>query len=270
MMDKNNIKEVIVDKTTEIVNLCSKVGIDFDDENIHKFRVAFKYLRSFLRLLRLHNDDKGLRMPDKMKELYFIAGNIRDTQLALSNLGNKELELPSYFDKLNKRLDDLKRDWKNAYSEKSLHYFLKQVKNTKFQELPVGILTNFLNTRLASIDETIKIDAPTDLQIHSIRKDAKDIIYATDAATKNKWGKAEEETKNIPIEELNQVADEIGEYNNQRLQLESISQFGNQATGEEEKEQIKKMKRQQKPKIQKKKKNIISLVKGLFIKEKMN
>jgi CHAD domain-containing protein len=264
-MNKDKIKEVIVEKTEEITVLCEKINNGFDMQDIHDFRVAFKYLRSFLRLIRMHNDNKGLKAPDKLKDLYYIAGYIRDAQIELLNITEEQLGLPDYNNELEKRISALKKDWTKSYTNKILLQFVKRLKNYEFEALPAGVLANFLNSRMASIDDNMRMRTPTDVQMHNVRKHAKDIINTTHAVKKKHWTAAEVEIKSMPLKELTHVADEIGNYNDERFHLVTMKQYSEQIVEAADKAKIKQISKEQQPKVAKHKKNIIKLVKELLV-----
>ena len=264
-MNKDKIKEVVIEKTEQMAALCKKISSDFEMEHIHDFRVTFKYLRSFLSLLRMHNDNHGLKIPEKIKNLYYIAGRIRDAQIELNALIKNEADLQDYKNNVNQIIASQKKEWGKNYTEKTLASFVKQVNHYNFEDLPTGVLNNFLNTRMDAIQTTMGVTDPNDQQIHSIRKNAKDIIYATNAVN-NKKEDNNGEVKDVPLKDLNLVATEIGSYNDERQQLNNISQFAEQTNAIAEKDRIAQIKKDKGPKIKLQKLNILKLVKGLFTK----
>jgi len=263
-MNKDKIKEIVVCKIDEITVLCEQISPDFDKDVIHDFRVTFKYLRSFLRLIRAHNKEKGLKLSDRLKDLYQTAGIIRDAQLELEKINIEGMELADYTLLLNNKIELQKKKWNKFYSKRVLHQFKKRAEGYNFEELPAGVLSNFLNSRMASIDLTMQIESPSDVQIHSVRKNAKDMIYTSDLAKKNSWKGVKNELKPFPLKKLNDVADKIGDYNDERQLISNISSFSTHTKEQEEREEIEKIRKTKEPKILSHKKNIITLVKELF------
>ena len=239
-MTREKISEVMARKSEELIVLAAAISPDFDVRVIHDFRVCFKYIRSFLRLIRMHNDDKGLKPSEKVQP-----------------------ELPDFLKDLEQSLHEVRKNWDRSYSDKALRRFAKQVRECKIDELPEGVLANFLNTHMESIDLNISVQNPTDVQMHNVRKHAKDILYASEVTDEN-WQAAKHQLERVPLKDLVIVAEKIGDYNDERQMLEHLVNY--QPATEQEKQQMAQLKKQSAPRLTKQKKNIIKLVRNLFVK----
>ena len=262
-MTREKISEVMARKSEELIVLAAAISPDFDVRVIHDFRVCFKYIRSFLRLIRMHNDDKGLKPSEKLKQLYHIAGSARDLQLEIIKMTEVQPEITDFLKDLEQSLHEVRKNWDRSYSDKALRRFAKQVRECKIDELPEGVLANFLNTHMESIDLNISVQNPTDVQMHNVRKHAKDILYASEVTDEN-WQAAKHQLERVPLKDLVIVAEKIGDYNDERQMLEHLVNY--QPATEQEKQQMAQLKKQSGPRLTKQKKNIIKLVRNLFVK----
>jgi CHAD domain-containing protein len=262
-MNRDKIRELVVEKSGELSKTAARIGNGFEREDIHDFRVTFKFLRAFLRLLRMHDPNNGLRPSDKLKDLYQIAGSIRDLQLELAYTKEHHPDLGNYVQELQDAILTYEKTWKRTYSPKTLDKFIRQVEHHNYEDLPEGILANFLNSKLLAIDEQSAIPNPTDEQVHNIRKDAKDILYTTHAV-KEKWHSAQGSLKVVPVKKLDKVASRIGDYNDTRNHLAHIGDYSQTLAETPEKANIDRIAKAKKSSMAKEKNNILKMVRKLF------
>ena len=268
-MNRDKIQEVLIEKNDELATLAGSISPNFDPQVIHDFRVGFKFLRSFLRLIRMHNPDTGLKPPDRLKDLYTIAGTIRDLQLELQHTMKDLPSLTDYIGEVKQSIVHQQRIWDRTYNAKIIERFGKQIKRHKFDPLPEGILTNFLQSRMMSIDDFASLTDPTDSEVHGIRKEAKDIIYAAKAVHEN-WQSASGKLKIVPLKELHKMAERIGDYNDDRLHLQNLGHFSERLDEGEHKASITAMANKKAPSIAKEKTDILALVRKLLHKQTGN
>jgi len=173
----------------QITELSAQIGQGFDKDTIHDFRTSVKTLRAFLRLL--NTQTPGLKLPASFKKLYFISGNIRDTQLQLKRFSTTNEDLIQYSEQLNSNLEQYKKDWNKCYSKKTLRKLNKRLSNFKYKTLSEDFMLDFFKGRLSAIYDLAQETMPTDEQIHYTRKRIKDILYTSKLA----GTKYEEEAK---------------------------------------------------------------------------
>jgi CHAD domain-containing protein len=261
-MEQEKVRRIVDEKVEELSALCRKIGKDFDKDAIHDFRVAVKSLRSFLRLTGWAPQQPGPTLTRKFKRLYHIAGAIRDTQLEMEVMAAELPLIPQYLNKLHMVLARQKREWEKHYSKKTLNKLQDRLNNHNYGDLKVAVLADFLNQRFAAIDEIGRKPAPTDNQVHTIRKLAKDILYTTKLAKKN-WGAAKHQSEAISRKQLNKLVDEIGDYNDQRIIQEHLSSFSSRAILPEEESRIRSICSRERKKLVVQKKSIMSRVRAL-------
>ena len=253
------IKGILRDKLKEIARSCVDIDKDFDKNSIHNFRVTVKSLRSFLRLLRMYIHKPSLKMPKKFKRLYHIAGAIRDIQLEIETISNKQSVMPEYLDKLGRMLDQQKNEWRKYYSKKTIRKLEDKLTKPTYETLQPEILEKFFNDRTAAIGNTVQNSTPTDSQVHNVRKKIKDILYTAKLADKELHG-FNKQTEKLPLKQLDKIAGNIGDYHDDRQMLEHLSIFSARSTEQNEKVAIKKFRSKEMRKLKAKKKNILTTI----------
>lgn len=237
-MNHEAIQKIIKKRLSDLSRYGKKIGRDFDKDIIHNFRVAVKTLRSFLRLLRMHTHEPGLKMSKKLKRLYHITGAIRDAQLELEKITERQMDLPEYIARLHKMISVQKQEWQKHYSEKIFTKLKSKLLAFRYDTMQVAILEDFFKSRMAYIEELSKIKEPTENQVHSGRKQAKDILYNAKLAQK-KWSAAQKQIQQLPLKQLSSISDTIGNYHDESVALRRLSSFSPKVIGEEEKNRIK-------------------------------
>jgi CHAD domain-containing protein len=237
-MEREQIRLVIKKKVDQLSAASKIIDKEFDKEAIHTFRVTIKSLRSFLRLLNTGGQKKLLKIPEKIKRLYHIAGAVREAQLEMEMIAEKQAALPHYCNKLHLVLERQKKEWGRHYSKKSVQKSEDSLTDYPYQALDEKTFGLFFKLRMESIDELGKKKPPTDNEIHSIRKLAKDILYTVKLA-KKKCSGVKDLISEIPVKQLDSLAAEIGDYNDKRITLEHLSSFSSRNITKEEVANIK-------------------------------
>ena len=263
-MKPDKIKEIISGKIKELKKLGNKLNNDLDKATIHEFRIAVKSIRSFLRLLRTAYNEPGPKLPGKFKRLYHIAGAIRDAQLELENLAANNTSLPIYSGKLNNDIKRQKKEWDRHYSEKIFRKIKKRLAGYEYETLSPDALAAFYNMKITGMKTLSNTRPCTSAQIHNIRKQAKDIIYTAKLAQKE-WKPAYKKLKHTPLAQLEDIATAIGDYNDDRVQLEHLASFSSPETELAEINEIKKITKKDAAKLKKGKKEILDMVKKIQI-----
>lgn len=190
-----------------------EVSPAFDEDIIHKLRVAFKKLRALLRWQRI---DK--RQYKAFKKLYRIAGEIRNIQLLIKML-KKQKNVPVAFKKwLFAELNTAEREWSVQYSGKTLRDLKKNLSKLTFRHKKNK---SFFPEQLGQIKTILTITPVEDTSLHDIRKLAKDMQYILEYKKENQ----EDLSKEISIEELKTVTSQIGDYNDSTTSLLLLTKY---------------------------------------------
>jgi CHAD domain-containing protein len=259
-MKPDRINKVLRDKVKEIRKHSENIGGDFDKDTIHKFRVAVKMLRSFLRLLSTGNDEPIVKLPGKFKRMYQVAGAIRDAQLELEKLAEDEATLPVYQHKLQNDIERHKKEWDNHYSKKVIQKLKKRMSELDYVSLHPDVVASFFNDRIGSVAKTSAAKSPTNAQLHDMRKQLKDLVY-TAKLFKTEWENAYAEIAKMPMKKIDGLTVRIGDYNDERLIFEHLKSFSSSKLDPVEIRAIEKICSLEEPKLKAIKKSILNSIK---------
>lgn len=191
---------------------------DFDSAAIHDFRVDVKKLRSFIKLLALEpKAAKDLMLPPGIKKLYTLCGKIRDIQL--QQLRMKEAfkdynQLDEYENLLNNEMNRWMKKVNIALRYRPLLDAEQKLPGNLPDRLSRGSIQQFFRQKKENMCTIISVGFFIDDELHSIRKNIKDIIYINKLLVGNvgmpvkamQWDKAE-------IKRAELLAQELGRYN---------------------------------------------------------
>ena len=154
----------------------------FDAEIIHQFRVEYKKLRAFLRMLSQEDKKSGeIKISKNLKKAYHISGAIRDLQLQQQRIveGTKqELKKPqAYLTLLQKEIDKLKQELSEIFLENPVTESKKKTDSSIPEEFLLKNFRNFVQQKWATVHTIIVSGHFTDDNIHAIRKSIKDLFY---------------------------------------------------------------------------------------------
>jgi len=150
-------------------------------ETIKPFRIEIKKLRAFLRLLSFEKKDPGiLELHGDLKKMHKTGGRFRDLQLhrqrvldAMKKKGNS-----FYSDQLLKTgSTEIKKEKKHFLAGDSFSKTEKKIKEHLPEEYTTRTIKEFFRSRLEIIQEIIRAARFSDKEMHTIRKQLKDILY---------------------------------------------------------------------------------------------
>jgi CHAD domain-containing protein len=233
-MKRRALEEVIDKHIGNIEKHSERLPGKFDKEDIHDLRVGYKKARAFIRLLKLEKDTGDLHIPHKLKAEYHAAGKVRDMQLFLDELHQLPvvLQIPNSLSFYNHQLFTNKEVAVSAIED--VHF--KKVSTSLTNELPKELhddtLKKFLHQKIAAI-HIILLAADDEHDLHSIRKQLKDIIYVF-RIFENDWGIS------FPIggwneEKLSDMASTLGDFNDRCLAISLLQSGYNHEGNENEK-----------------------------------
>ena len=246
MLNQQEIEHIIHRYFKQFKKLFNKIEKHFAADDIHTFRVEFKKLRAFLRLLGMEiADAENLDMPRNLKEIYTVTGKIRELQLQVLRIGeiiNAKEKLPKYRTILKKEIKKFKRELKFWLR----HEDLSEMEEKISVHLPVSLKTatikNFISFKFSNIVALFTGKFIADESLHRIRKNIKDILYVY---------KIFEEYRIINMEELFGdktqyddailVAEELGKFNDLCIALTLLRPEWLSSVKEEEKKHLEKI-----------------------------
>jgi CHAD domain-containing protein len=181
-MNKGEIKNITDKYYGRLKKHMKTAAESFDAEAIHQFRVEYKKLRAFFRMLSQGEDTGGeIKILKKLKKAYNISGSIRDLQLQqqrITEAAKMEPKKPqAYLTLLEKEIDKLKPELLDIISENPVEQSKKKTDAAvpyEFSDLQFNL---FIKKKQANITAIIASGHFGDDNIHAIRKDLKDLFY---------------------------------------------------------------------------------------------
>lgn len=180
-MNSRHIKHISSSLYKKLHQHINKIAVHFDTEDIHQFRITYKKLRAFFRMLSLQNNiEKAITPSKKLKKVYTLLGTIRDLQLQQQRTiaSNKNLKkIAPYINLLQQQIDKLKPELLNLVKEKPV----AKSKNKIAAKLPEKIspegFKKFAQQKWQAIHHILATGNFSDENIHTIRKLLKDLLY---------------------------------------------------------------------------------------------
>ncbi len=161
----------------------------FKPEDIHQFRVEYKKLRAFLRMISFNRSEGSeLKIGTKIKKRYGTLGKMRDSQLQQLRFRktSKEQIHPNkiYFASLNKNIRELKSTFTNKPFKKLCSKGIRKNAALLYGGFAKEEYEKYIDYEWTKIGSVISGNDFSDSNIHSIRKCIKDIYYNVQAVEK--------------------------------------------------------------------------------------
>ena len=263
-MKRKEIELMLASKLKTIENRSSAICDSFDKELIHDFRLSVKSLRSLLHLLGSNADNNiKFRIPEKLKRLYDLAGIIRESELEKEFLNRMQVNVPNYAAFLDNTVKQKKKEWKKYYSRKVIRKASKKFLALKYKAPDSKSLSDFSNVCMMSLT-TLK-GSPTDSQLHKVRKNVKDILQLAKLIEKKTWTSAVL-LNDFIIRELQEIAQNIGDYNDERVIINHLNAFPLHVLSDNEKATIKKFRNVERKKLRFEKKLLVKTSRSAIVK----
>lgn len=181
-MKKKQLQNIIRKHSLKLKKHSKKAGIYFDEDSIHQFRVSYKELRAFLRmLLHAHTIPGKVIMPHYFKQAYRLSGAIRDEQLlkqqVIDSSQNKPALSLTELHLLQETIFTLQLKWWNYIQKKRIPPFNKKIDKLIPHKFTINQFTEYLQQKQAAVCMVIASGQFSDAGIHLIRKILKDIFY---------------------------------------------------------------------------------------------
>jgi CHAD domain-containing protein len=214
-LNKLNQEKVIEKYAGQLRKLCDRIPGHFEEEDIHDWRVNYKKLRAFLRMVTTGVDGHLPVMTPEFKKIYAAAGQVRELQLFLATLkcsATLDLNaLPVYHHQLEKQLFAAKEEF---IKRTDVFSFEKETDRWMLmlpEYLDKKIILRFVQRKITAIRLLLLVTGE-DEHLHSIRKNLKDIIYNIRTFS-GVWGISFPVIAWKSEKQLAEIAEELGAYN---------------------------------------------------------
>lgn len=213
---KKELRKDLLSLSNKLTEQIKGVKLDHDSQPIHELRTDFKKTRALLRWQKINKD-----IYQEIKNIYSIAGELRNIQV-LQQMTETDQLMPGSFqnwlfigsNKIKKQLI------KTAYKKTCSRFY------NKIQQINLRNRKNrlFFTSRINKIQQSLLIDPVADDQLHKIRKMIKDMQYVMEW-WKKRIGKTKKLIKILTVKKLEFIAKQIGEYNDKRMLLISLTTY---------------------------------------------
>lgn len=222
---KESVTEAISAAVIQVLNEGMTISPEFEEENIHQFRVATKKLRALLRLVEDSQEQVSSKMPKKFKKLYSLSGFVRDGQLMIHRVKETQPEIPEYLVFLKDKLVTDKLNYTDYYDSDILNKLSKRLKKQEPDTLTQEAVENFFRKRFQEIEEILSLDDLEEDHLHEIRKKVKDLQHIAKTLTKY-WPDALEGSPiSTALKQMEKLAQQAGDFNDQHNALVSLETY---------------------------------------------
>jgi CHAD domain-containing protein len=233
-MKRQAMADVVKKYMDQIEKCCDHLPGAFDPEDIHDLRVGYKKIRAFIRLLQFESGGGHLHIPHSLKAIYQSCGHVRDLQLFLPEVTRTPVApaLSSFIKCVNQKLFVYKEQTVAVIEQAHLKKMAHSIKKDLPHHLHDNTVRKFIQRKIASI-HILLLTADNETDLHSIRKDIKDIIYNMrifehdcDTPFPASGWKSEKE--------LNDMASDLGDFNDRRLAISLLQSDCSNGCNEDE------------------------------------
>lgn len=152
-MKQEKVLAVIKEKIKIISTLAEQLNAQNDKESIIGFCSEVKSLRALLQMLSFHIDNNNLKLTDKVRDLYHIARDMRETISENDTLLiDKNSAMPDV-QKAGKNLQTYKDLWAKVYNSKLFNKLEEKLVRIKYNEVPNVALANFFNVHKNEVND---------------------------------------------------------------------------------------------------------------------
>lgn len=180
MLQIDDMRKVVRLRFRRMKKHYRRMEADFDKDAIHDFRVEYKKLRAFLRLLSVHPMEQNARIGNALRRIYQAIGPIRDLQLQIDQL-NKERDDPifpqRYFAALAERLAKQKEEALGVMNPGYLEKSKAKIESRLPGQFPKSAVALFAESGVLEIKKILSKKRLRDAHLHETRKLIKDIWY---------------------------------------------------------------------------------------------
>ncbi len=175
-MDKQHLVHISDAFYRRLKKYSNNTTENFDAEPIHKFRVEYKKLRAFFRMLSQPEDiAQKIKIPKPLKQAYAIAGRLRDLQLQQQHLTKKSGKTGIAL--RQKQMDAMKTELLKAMSKNPVSISRKKTGLLLPDKYPLSYYHVFIQKKQKSVNSIASKKQLTDAGLHTIRKNLKDLFY---------------------------------------------------------------------------------------------
>lgn len=179
-MDENATRKVIRLRFRRMKKNYLRIAHNYDQEAIHHFRVEYKKLRAFLRMMSGDPAYAKMKIPGHLRDIYQKAGTVRDLQLHTeimathaASLGVQAIHVGRSKRKLTAAKQELDKTMQPGVLALSQEKIEKKIRGG----VEDSIVGDFVLSKMSEIQGIMAHKIIRDTHLHSVRKCLKDVIY---------------------------------------------------------------------------------------------
>jgi len=207
-----------------------------EKDPIHDWRVDYKKMRAVIRLL--DEEEKKLEIPLSMKDVYTLAGEVRDRQMQFERMlqwfGSESLFPPAYTTLLQDEISTYAGQLQPlTENDVILKIGERKIISALPSHIPKKDIEDFIQQQLYEIRNILWLTYKKDDYLHSCRKHLKDAQYVIDAIGSSHF--RADKIIGLPTpEQMQTAAQELGNFNDQCVCMTLLSSsYLNRLPGEE-------------------------------------
>ncbi|GAB2824354.1 CHAD domain-containing protein [Ferruginibacter profundus] len=194
-MKRKQVENIIYTHFKKLQVHFNSFALTCNAESIHLFRVEYKKLRAFLRLLAIQKKGSGkIKVSKKLKEIYHITGSIRDLQLQqqrITAFTEKIVKKPLHcIAILQKKIDELQKTLLQFSIKKIIARSKKKIGLFIPDRLSKSEFLIFFATQQETATRFVSGKNLTANNLHTIRKYLKDLLYNYKIYKQNKGSRS--------------------------------------------------------------------------------
>jgi CHAD domain-containing protein len=216
-MNKKKIEHITNEHYRKLKKHLKQLMPELAPETIHEFRVEYKKLRAFLRMISQEEETgEEIKIAKKLKKGYAAAGSIRDLQLQqqqILEVTRQTKKKPhAYLVLLKKEIEKQKPELSEIILQDPVAESKKKTAAAIPGKFTIKGFRNFARRKWATINAIISSCHFSDDNLHTIRKSLKDVfynleIYGGSNQGQGKWKQKDEQYFRTLIEELGSSQD---------------------------------------------------------------
>jgi CHAD domain-containing protein len=180
-MKKSRVKYLAGRFYKKLGEYSREMALDFDKDTIHDFRVEYKKLRAFFRLVNGEAGKKKIQVAKNLKEVYSLAGSLRDQQLQqarMSEVAKEKLLHPhGNFIFFEPEITEMKSRLKELLATDPVNKCKKKTDKLLPGHCKLSSFSSYFKKKCSAVEEILLAGLLTDERIHAIRKILKDLVY---------------------------------------------------------------------------------------------
>ncbi|MDD2792043.1 MAG: CHAD domain-containing protein [Sediminibacterium sp.] len=181
-MKKKQLERITKGYCRELMLCSEKLLPGFNINAVHHFRVQYKKLRAFLRMIRTEPAASGhLRLPKHLKMVYGLAGSVRDLQLHRQRVQyvyrNSKKKPETYLLQVKQATAKCKKELSVFFSENNIKTGAERIMQALPDSFSNKALHHYTQKQWELVVQLIDAGHFTDANMHLIRKMLKDLYY---------------------------------------------------------------------------------------------